>query len=70
MDFEAAKLTLRVYNEQENFKIYTTVKKPSHKKNSKKVKDKETKGHLKCQHKNGVGGTIGNLKNEKVALQA
>lgn len=36
---EASKLMLRVDDEQEKFKIYTTVKKPSHEENSGKVKD-------------------------------
>lgn len=39
MDFKASKLTLRVDDEQEKFKIYTTVKKPSHEENSRKLKD-------------------------------
>lgn len=37
MDFEAGKLTLRMDDEQEKFKIYIIVKKSSHEENSRKV---------------------------------
>lgn len=39
-DFEANELTLRIGEEQEKFKIYTTIEKPSHEDNSRKVKEK------------------------------